>query len=96
MCHADDTPLYTDNTRHSTNGIGQMRQCRDWGKLEAWAKTHTACFRYGNFVVDEKKEYQVGRFKFCPDYSPYLSRVRRYYGMGEDWFPSHLPYEDVE
>lgn len=64
--------------------------------MEAWAKTHTACFRYGNFVVDEKKEDQIGRFKFCPDDSPYLSRVRRYYGMGEDWFPSHLPYEDVE
>jgi hypothetical protein len=80
---------------HSTNGIGQMRQCRDWSKLEAWAKTHHACFRYGNFLVEDKLPSQVGRFKFCLDDSPYLHKARKYFGMGDDWFPAHLPYEDI-
>ncbi|KAI9732962.1 MAG: hypothetical protein M1818_007395 [Claussenomyces sp. TS43310] len=92
MCQADDTPLYTDNSMQSTNGIGQVRQCRDWSKLEAWAKERPACFRYGDFVTEEKLPSQVGRFKFCPDDSPYLPKVRKYFGMGADWLPAHLPY----
>jgi len=90
MCRADDTPLFATNSSKSENGIGQYRQCRDWGKLEAWAKEHHACYRYGDFVVEDKKPSQLGRFQYCPDDSPYLPRVREYFGKGDDWFPSHL------
>ena len=87
MCRADDTPLYTTNSNVSQNGIGQSRQCRDWGKLELWAKAHHSCFRYGNFVVEDKLPSQLGRFKYCPSDSPYLPAVRKYFGKGNDWLP---------
>lgn len=87
MCRADDTPLYTTRSMVSENGIGQSRQCRDWGKLEAWARTHHSCYRYGDFVVEDKLPSQLGRFKYCPRDSPYLPAVRKYFGKGEDWLP---------
>lgn len=90
MCRADDTPLYATNSSKSENGIGQYRQCRDWSKLEAWAKEHHACYRYGDFVVEDKKPSQLSRFQYCPDDSPYLPRVREYFGKGDDWFPAQL------
>ncbi|KAF2188340.1 hypothetical protein K469DRAFT_661066 [Zopfia rhizophila CBS 207.26] len=88
MCRADDTPLYTTTSRHADSGFGQFRKCKDWNKLVSWAEEHTACYRNGHFVVEDKLESQVGRFKFCPKDSPYLDKIRRYYGKGEDWFPS--------
>ena len=62
MCRADDTPLYTTRSMKSENGIGQSRQCRDWSRLESWAKRHHSCYRYGNFVVEDKLPSQMGRF----------------------------------
>lgn len=88
MCRADDTPLYTTNSRIPANGIGQVRKCKDWSKLESWAKEHTACYRYGNFVAEDKLDSQIGRFKYCPADSPYLPKVREYFGKGDDWFPA--------
>lgn len=45
MCHADDTPRYTGFTNGEKPGMMQMRMCRSWDKMEAWARSHTACFR---------------------------------------------------
>lgn len=87
MCRADDTPLYTTRSMVPVNGIGQSRQCRDWGKLESWARTHHSCYRYGDFVVEDKLPSQMGRFKYCPSDSPYLPAVRKYFGKGDDWLP---------
>jgi hypothetical protein len=88
MCQADDTPLYTTNSRHADSGVGQNRKCRDWGRLREWTEEHTACYRNGHFVVEDTLESQVGRFKFCKSDSPYLSKIRKYYGKGSDWFPA--------
>ena len=87
MCRADDTPLYTTRSMVPENGVGQSRQCRDWGKLEAWAREHNSCYRYGDFVVEDKIPSQLGRFKYCPSDSPYLPAVRKHFGKGDDWFP---------
>ena len=87
MCRADDTPLYTTRSMVPENGIGQSRQCRDWSKLETWARKHHSCYRYGDFVVEDKLPSQLGRFKYCPSDSPYLPAVRKHFGKGDDWFP---------
>lgn len=42
MCAADDTLLYT--TGHKDAGHGQLRMCRDWDALRAWATEHSACY----------------------------------------------------
>ena len=71
MCNADDTLLYTGalhteayETQPSA-GIGTVRMCRDWDKLQAWGREHSACYQ-GHFtdpsIVDEES-----RYKFCPD-----------------------------
>lgn len=89
MCRADDTPLYATNSTVSEIGINQGRQCRDWSKLEAWAETKDSCYRYGDFVHEDKIPDQRFRFQYCSDDSPYLPKVRDYFGKGEDWFPLH-------
>lgn len=38
MCRADDTLLYSDSADISVFGDGQVRVCRDWGKLEEWVR----------------------------------------------------------
>ena len=80
QCHADDTPLYESNSRRPDIGIGQVRRCRDWSRLQAWAREHHSCYRYGDFVVEDQKQNQVGRFRFCPAGSPYGAKVERYLG----------------
>ena len=42
-CRADDTPMYIPHDVHST-GVGQVFQCRDWGRLERWVKDRTVCY----------------------------------------------------
>jgi hypothetical protein len=46
LCNADDTPRYTggDHTQ-AGSGQDQVRLCRDWAKLDEWAKKWTACYR---------------------------------------------------
>jgi hypothetical protein len=89
MCQADDTPLYTTNSSRADSGFGQPRKCRDWSKLQAWADERTACYRNGNFVIEDQLESQVDRFKFCPPDSPYLAHIREYYGKDDAWFPTN-------
>ncbi|KXS95771.1 hypothetical protein AC578_1735 [Pseudocercospora eumusae] len=43
MCHADNTPLYTQG-KH-TSGDGQVHMCRDWSALRDYATERSACFR---------------------------------------------------
>lgn len=69
ICDADDTPRYTTSTDDKRTGEGQVRQCRDWSKLETWAQSQTACFRYINETDDLFPN--IERFRFCPAGSPY-------------------------
>lgn len=63
VCNADDTPRYAGLQDPPGTGAGQVRMCRDWGKLEAWARENTACFKHEDEVPDK----MINRFKACPD-----------------------------
>ncbi|KAI0015521.1 hypothetical protein F4780DRAFT_786689 [Xylariomycetidae sp. FL0641] len=63
ICNADDTPRYAGFQDPPGTGSGQVRMCRDWGKLERWALEHTACFKH----EDEVPGPMIERFKSCPD-----------------------------
>lgn len=63
ICNADDTPRYAGFQEPPGTGAGQVRMCKDWKKLEAWAKERTACFKH----EDETPGRLIDRFKFCPD-----------------------------
>ncbi|KAL3463242.1 hypothetical protein BJX64DRAFT_257381 [Aspergillus heterothallicus] len=47
QCRADDTPLYIPY-RSKRTGDGQLRRCRDWEALTAWARRHSACWPTGH------------------------------------------------
>ncbi|KAL2818341.1 hypothetical protein BJX63DRAFT_384025 [Aspergillus granulosus] len=47
QCRADDIPLYIPY-RSKRTGDGQLRRCRDWNALTAWAKRHSACWPTGH------------------------------------------------
>lgn len=80
LCYADDTPRYTGLQPEGRSGTGQIRQCRDWKQLEAWAQAHTACWRY---IRPHDPEFDsLERHKFCPDGSPYIARVKEVFGNG--------------
>ena len=57
--------------------MGQPRMCRDWSKLEAWAKSHNACFRRIGQEAEDINQFE--RFKFCPEDSPYRERAAAYF-----------------
>ena len=62
LCNADDTPRYTGgHFKIAGSGQGQLRLCRDWSKLDDWARQHSACYR-GPDLFEGEEEY-----KFCPD-----------------------------
>ncbi|KAL4999598.1 hypothetical protein BDV10DRAFT_184230 [Aspergillus recurvatus] len=93
MCAADDTPRYVPaNGAHGYRpGDGQTRQCRDWSQLEAFVRRHDPCYRYvcpGNEHISN-----LERFKYCQDDSVYLPKIRKYFGLEQDWVPSR---EDVD
>ena len=73
MCNADDTPRYSGYQPPHASGTGQVRMCRDWNALEAWAKSEerTACWR----DIPEKelinKNTTLDQYRFCPEGSPY-------------------------
>ncbi|KAI4244324.1 MAG: hypothetical protein L6R40_003050 [Gallowayella cf. fulva] len=78
LCYADDTPRYTGFQPAGRSGTGQTRQCRDWNKLEAWAQTHTACWRYINPHDPDFDLLQ--RHRFCPEGSPYIAKLKDFFG----------------
>lgn len=80
LCDADDTPRFSGGTQPgSSTGAGQLKKCRDWGKLEAWAKSKSACYRYLAHKVDNG----LDRHKFCPEGSPYTDKIEKLFGKGE-------------
>ncbi|MCJ1241899.1 hypothetical protein MMC14_009905 [Varicellaria rhodocarpa] len=81
MCAADDTPRYT-GYKEKVSGVGQYRQCRDWSRLEAWARQYNACHRHLHL---EDGESVLERYKFCPEGSPYLKKVREAFGDVPAW-----------
>ena len=70
LCNADDTPRYTGYQPDRASGLGQVRMCRDWKRLEEWSHANTACWRYlGN--SSEPGFRELDRYRFCPDDSPW-------------------------
>lgn len=41
--------------------------CKDWKKLEEWAKDHSACYKNKPGVETSEGGIPVDRFKYCPD-----------------------------
>ena len=71
VCNADDTPRYTGpsmvpGTTGPTSGLGQVRMCRSWDKLETWAKEHSACYQFEPGSL-QTKHIDLDFFKYCPD-----------------------------
>lgn len=62
-------------------GEGQLRTCRDWSQMEKYVTKHSGCYRYDGDVPE------IERWKFCPNDSKYLPKIREYFGLAEDWLP---------
>lgn len=77
ICFADDTPRTTGTTSDMESGVGQMRMCQLWEKLQDWAKQHTACFG----STDEDIEHsELTTYKYCPEEgAQYLPKIREYF-----------------
>lgn len=84
LCNADDTPRYSTSDDIPVSGMGQVRMCRNWEKLEDWAKQYNACYRYINQTADYKDFPQIERFIWCPEGSPYTEAVEKVFGH-IDW-----------
>lgn len=70
MCDADDTPRWTGFDAFPTTGKGQRRMCRDWGRLEEWARERTACYSsVGSNVVGYP---EIEHYRNCPEGSGYV------------------------
>lgn len=59
--------------------------------MEAWAVRNSGCFGYVNETGDESGGLKY--YKYCPEDSPFLPAVRRYFGYSDDWFEE--PVEQV-
>jgi len=75
ICDADDTPRYTGFQPNQKSGLGQVRMCRDWTQLEAWADDHTACWRHIGDISDPGFR-ELDRYRFCPEGSPYAQMAK--------------------
>lgn len=79
LCDADDTPRYTGmGQSEKASATHQIRLCKQWDHMEAWAQLHSACWRY----EDEKHvpADTLEQFRFCPQGSPYVTKVREFFG----------------
>lgn len=88
ICNADDSPRYlTNNGSHS--GESQVRFCRNFSKLNDWAKEHDACFRQQHDLADDMPV--IEKYKYCKNEEAkerYIDRVRGYFNLPSDWkFP---------
>jgi len=84
LCNADDTPRYSTSDDTPVSGMGQIRMCRSWDKLEEWAKKYNSCYRYVNQTASYKEFPQILRFIWCPEGSPYRAQVEQIFGH-IDW-----------
>ena len=73
-------------------GEGQMRQCRDWGKLERWVHERNACYSYVNETQGVSSMFE--RYKWCPPGSPYAERMKKVLNLPQDW--SGVAPKDVD
>ena len=73
-----------DNSTSQTEYNIQSHQCRDWNKLDTWARERTACYTYHHF----KHPHKWDNYKNCPSGSPYLPKVREHFGLPLDWVPT--------
>lgn len=77
LCAADDTPRWTSQDHDPESGVGQIRQCRDWSKLEAWVRKYNSCY---NRINEEANFHpEIERYRFCPPGSPYGDLMRAYF-----------------
>jgi len=90
-CSADDTLRVTAPNSDKSTAVGQSRSCRNWDALEEWAHANPACYRYGNPDVENNKNTQIPRMRFCPEGTPELEIIRKYFGKGKDWRPDEEP-----
>ena len=70
MCEASDIPRYTGYQPERKSGLNQLRMCRDWKQLEAWAHEHTACWKNVGHISDPGFN-ELDRYRYCPPGSPY-------------------------
>ncbi|APA08408.1 predicted protein [Sclerotinia sclerotiorum 1980 UF-70] len=91
LCNADDTPRYSTSDNIPVSGMGQVRMCRSWEKLEQWAKQYNSCYRYVNQTASYKDFPQIERFIWCPEGSPYAAAVEEVFGKidSSDWESYH-------
>jgi hypothetical protein len=83
-CNADDTPRYT--VKHGLRpGENQIRKCRDWTKLQKYVADREGCFK--NIFHNVHNISQIERVKYCSNDSPYLAKIRKYFGYEENWTP---------
>ena len=81
LCNADDT-LRWSGYEDRTSGVGQYRHCKDWGRLEAFAKDNYICQRH----VDLKDGQDIrARYKLCLEGSPFEAKVKDVYGKVDMW-----------
>ncbi|KAH8705818.1 hypothetical protein BGW36DRAFT_354212 [Talaromyces proteolyticus] len=91
LCEGDDTPLYLSEVGDKISGRDEPRQCRDWSKLDRWAKENTACYGYDNEAADDSGG--IKHYKYCPRDSPYAPVMREYFGLPDDYYEE--PVEEV-
>lgn len=84
LCNADDTPRYTELSGRRP-GVGQVKKCRNWNELETYVNKHAGCFKYIKPGFSDTS--QIERMKYCPNDSPYLPLIRKYFGYDDDWSP---------
>jgi hypothetical protein len=88
MCTADDTPMPAP-VEHQ-GGDGQIRRCRDWDRLIAWARRpdQHACYEFDDY---RESTNTLEDFAFCPPESPYRDFQKayfRYHGHKDAYEPS--------
>lgn len=86
MCLADDTPMPASREHHV--GDRQVRRCRNWGKMEAWATRldQHACHKFDDY---REATNTLELFAFCPEDSPYRPIMKAYF----DYHGHKDPYE---
>ena len=78
MCKPDDT-LMTSIDQPHVIGDGQTVQCRDWDKLDAWARDPVRHSCYKIFDDDRPVANKLELYAFCPKDSPHYTTMKNYF-----------------
>ena len=84
LCDADDTPMYTTQTKKKDAGLHQTRMCRSWDELNRWAETQTSCYGFINETQDVDNNFN--RYTWCPKDSPYAEKMLAHMGLPKGWY----------